>query len=255
MPARASPTKTPANSVNSRADLSRERIIAAALTLIDEQGLAALNMRVLGAALGASTMSVYRHFRDKGDLLNAAVDTVVAGFAPGSKKGDWRDHAKAMSLTVRAAMLAHPELAELIGKEFRRSPTSLKVNVEIIERLAASGVPEPLLVETYWALSCYTTGHALLEAQALRRRNTSENRRGNAVGANRRNGASARVRKLEALLGGVDGIDANAIPKAAQVLAQPLDDKQFLFGLESLLDGIDKRLGAYRKKSRAYKDA
>ena len=47
-----------------------------------------------------------------------------------------------MSRAVRRAMVAHPELADLIGREFRRSGPSLRANVEIIARLRAGGVPE-----------------------------------------------------------------------------------------------------------------
>ncbi len=211
--------------------------MAGALKLIDTRGLEALNMRDLGNELGASTMSVYRHFKDKDDLLNAVVDNVVAGFMPRSTEGDWRDHAKTMSLAVRSAMLAHPELADLIGREFRRSAISLKVNTEIVYRLETSGVPKALLSETYWALACYTTGHALLEAQALKRK-THRPKRRLAIGA--------RAQKLSALLRSVEGINTRAVAQAAKVLARPLDEKQFLFGLESLLDGIDGRLRAYK---------
>lgn len=212
--------------------------MAGALQLIDTRGLEALNMRDLGNVLGASTMSVYRHFRDKDDLLNAVVDHVVAGFMPALTEGSWRDHARTMSLAVRSAMLTHAGLADLIGREFRRSSISLRVNTEIIHRLEGSGVPRELLSETYWALACYTTGHALLEAQALKR---------HAQHPKRRLAIGERARKLSLLLRSVEGIDARAVPQAAKVLARPLDDRQFLFGLESLLDGIDARLSTYRQ--------
>lgn len=217
-----------------RVELTRERIMAAALDLIDRCGLDALNMRDLGDALAASTMSVYRHFEDKDDLLNAVVDNVIAGLMPASSEGGWRDHARAMSLAARGAILTHPELADLIGREFRRSATSLRVNTEFIERLDRAGVPRPLLAQTYWALACYTTGHALLEAQALKRRPQRAKRLATAE----------RARKLSALLRTVDGIDAHAIPQAAKVLSRPLGDAQFLFGLECLLEGIGARLDA-----------
>ncbi len=226
------------SSRRTRVELTRERIMAAALKLIDTRGLDALNMRDLGEVLGASTMSVYRHFKDKDDLLNAVVDNIVAGFMPSSVEGSWRAQAKTMSLAVRGAMLAHPELADLIGREFRRSSVSLRVNTEIIFHLETSGVPRQLLAQTYWALSCYTTGHALLEAQALKRQARTPKRR-LALGE--------RARKLSALLHGVEGIDTRAIPQAAKVLARPLDDQQFLFGLESLLDGVDARFKAYKE--------
>jgi AcrR family transcriptional regulator len=218
-----------------RAELSRERILGAALDLIDAKGLKALNMRDLGLALGASTMGVYRHFRNKSELLDAVVDLVTEGFAPTPIEGSWQTQAKALSLNVRASMLAHPDLADLIGREFRRSPTSLRVNTEIIERLRVSGVPPLLLPDTYWAISSYTTGYALLEAQTFRHR-----RRSDPVSS-----GPNRVRKAAALLRSVEGVSPDALQEAAVVLSRPLDDAQFLFGLECLIRGLeDKFAGA-----------
>jgi AcrR family transcriptional regulator len=212
-------------------ELSRERILNAALDLIDTNGLVTLNMRDLGRALGASTMSVYRHFQNKSDLIDAVVDHVVEGFAPPKTEGGWQDQVRAISINVRAAMLAHPELADLIGRELRRSPTSLRVNAEIIQGLRAAGVPADLLAETYWALSSYTTGYALLEAQTHRHRRSEH----------QKSSAAERVRKLAGLLEVVENLSEAASREAAVVLARPLDDRQFLFGLNCLLSGLADR--------------
>jgi AcrR family transcriptional regulator len=222
-----------------RAELSRERIIASALELIDASGLKALNMRDLGLALGASTMGVYRHFRNKAELLDAVVDHVTEGFAPTPMEGPWQAQAKALSLNVRAAMLAHPDLADLIGREFRRSPTSLRVNTEIIERLRASGVPLSLLPDTYWAISSYTTGYALLEAQTYRHRRRSDPKPPE----------PERVRKAAALLRSVDGVSPDALRDAAVVLSRRLDDDQFLFGLDCLIRGLEDRFAAAQSEA------
>jgi AcrR family transcriptional regulator len=216
-----------------RAELSQTRILHAALDLIDRCGLAALNMRDLGVALDASTMGVYRHFRNKAKLLDAVVDHIVQDFAPPSIEGGWQDQAIAMALRVRGAMIAHPELADLIGRELRRSPTSLRVNTTIIERLGAAGVPTALLPDTFWALSSYTTGYALLEAQTYRRRGKGA----------RRSTPRQRYRKLATLLEVVEGVSAEASHDAATVLARPLDEKQFLFGLECLIRGLETKFG------------
>lgn len=228
--ARKKPTGETAR--RSRAELSRERILNVALDLIDAGGLNTLNMRDLGRALGASTMSVYRHFRNKAELLDAVVDHLVEGFAPPVMEGPWQTQARTLSLRVRAAMLAHPELADRIGREFRRSPISLRVNAAIIERLREAGVPRSLLPDTYWALSSYTNGYALLEAQSHRRRRNSTSP-----------GAEAdRVRKLAAMLDGVEGLEPAVSREASIVLARPLDDRQFLFGLDCLIKGIEDRI-------------
>lgn len=217
-----------------RPDLSRDKILAAALGLIDTQGLGALNMRDLGLALGATTMAVYRHFASKAELLDAVVDRVVEGFAPAPAAGPWQEQARTSCLKVRNAMLAHPELADLIGRELRRSSTSLKVNIEIIERLRATGVPPVLLPDVYWALSSYTTGYALLEAQAHRHRRANEPP----------TPRTQRIAKLAAMLAPVGGVSEQAREDAARVLSRPLDDEQFLFGLDCLIRGLEGKVAA-----------
>jgi hypothetical protein len=112
----------------------------------------------------------------------------------------------------------------------------LRVNTAIIERLGAAGVPATLLAETYWAISCYTTGYALLEAQTYRHRR----------GASRKASPADRVRKLAGLLDIVEGVPPDTLHGAAVVLARPLDEKQFLFGLECLIRGLENRFEAIR---------
>src|SRR3990167_845435 len=118
-----------------RAKLSRKVIIRAALRLIDENGADALNMRDLGTALGASTMSVYRHFRNKAELLDAVVDRVIDGLVSEIPERSWQAEARVIALRVRSAILVHPHLAEFMGRELRRSAVSLRVNAEVIDRL------------------------------------------------------------------------------------------------------------------------
>lgn len=230
MPTRSIPVRSSSRSRASRPrpDLSRALILETALELIDAKGLEALNMRDLGLALGAATMSVYRHFRNKAELLDAVVDRVVAEFAPAGPQRDWRIEARDSSQRVRRAMLAHPELADLIGREFRRSGASLKVNIQIIDRLRAGGVPEVLLPDVYWTLSSYTTGFALLEAHGLRRRG----------GAAAEPSLARRRSKIASLLAQVEDAPPEAIEAAASVLARPLDEAQFDFGLASLIRGL-----------------
>lgn len=61
-----------------REPLSRERVLAAAMTIADTDGLAALTMRRLGADLGVEAMSLYYHLRGKDALLDGVVETLTA---------------------------------------------------------------------------------------------------------------------------------------------------------------------------------
>ena len=59
--------------------LSRDGIVAAALALVDAEGLEALSTRRLAAELGVSGPSLYNHVATKDELIDAVVDSVVAG--------------------------------------------------------------------------------------------------------------------------------------------------------------------------------
>ena len=74
-----------------RAPLTRDRVMRAALTLADTQGLDALSMRALGAALGVKAMSLYNHVKDKEDLLDGMVELVVSEIEAPSPAAPWRE--------------------------------------------------------------------------------------------------------------------------------------------------------------------
>ena len=241
---RSLPSKVAATGSREGRSLSRERILQAAIRLIDEGGLQALNMRELGRVLGTSTMAVYRHFHNKSDLLDEVIDSVVAQFYPSGLEGCWQKKVQAICLRVRNGMLEHPELADLIGRELRRSPTSFRVNAHIIEALDDSGVPAELLAQTYWAISSYTTGYALLEAQVVRRHRE--------VPAS--SSQDDKVRKLSEMMESVEGISARGLRLAPLVISQQLDDAQFLFGLECFISGLEARING-RPISNDHNDA
>jgi AcrR family transcriptional regulator len=72
--------------------LSRDRVVAAAMAVADKEGLDALSMRRVAVELNVATMSLYRHVRDKDDLINGMMDAAfaewqVSAYQPG---GEWQ---------------------------------------------------------------------------------------------------------------------------------------------------------------------
>jgi AcrR family transcriptional regulator len=105
------------------ARLSREAILAVAVSLADRDGLDRLSMRRLGQELGVNPMSVYHHVRDKDTLLDAMVDAVVAEIAPDhdSAAGGWTEELRSLILAARRVMLGHPWAVRVL--QLRDSPT------------------------------------------------------------------------------------------------------------------------------------
>src|SRR3954469_4281965 len=100
--------------VTPRTPLSRERILRAALELVDEAGLDALSMRKLGQALGFEAMSLYNHVENKDDVLNGILDLVLAEMEPPLPAGDWVSSVRASSISIHQALRRHSWAATLL---------------------------------------------------------------------------------------------------------------------------------------------
>src|SRR5882762_4708997 len=88
--------------------LSRERIAAAAMALVDREGLAALSTRRLGEELGCEAMSIYHHFPSKAHLMDALVDLMLAkARVPAANQGEWLECLRQAAHNYRAMALMH----------------------------------------------------------------------------------------------------------------------------------------------------
>src|SRR5438046_5601477 len=92
-----------------RKPLSRERVLDAAIALVDRDGLDALSMRKLAQALGVEAMSLYNHVANKGDLVNAMVDRVIGEIElPEGPDAEWEPAIRACAISAHEAFLRHP---------------------------------------------------------------------------------------------------------------------------------------------------
>src|SRR4029078_513433 len=98
-----------------RKPLSRDRILAAALELVDEQGIEALSMRKLGAALGVEAMSLYNHVANKDDVLDGVLDHVLGEVPLPHPPRAWDDQLWVLGRGFRDAGLAHPGVLPMFG--------------------------------------------------------------------------------------------------------------------------------------------
>jgi len=103
-----------------RTPLTRARVLEAAVDLADRDGLDAVSMRNLGQELGIEAMSLYTHIRGKEDLLDGMVDAVVAEIPVDVEGPDWRTTLRRTILDARAVMLRHKWAARVI--ETRSAP-------------------------------------------------------------------------------------------------------------------------------------
>ena len=142
-----------------RITLSREAILEAAMHLCSPEGGGVLTFSRLGKELGADPTAVYRHFRDKDDLVLALTEKlidealeVMAASGPGPDglgPDQWREWLTLVARSVRSVHLARPALAVLGANRTTASPAETRSVEEIIAVLHRAGLPPVQAAECY----------------------------------------------------------------------------------------------------------
>jgi AcrR family transcriptional regulator len=147
------------------AGLSRDRICREALALVDDEGLAALSMRRLGARLGVEAMSLYRYVRDKDDLLDAIHAAILGEL--GALRGtddSWRGLLDRMATGFRRSLMRHPNALPLFGTRPIRAGEATSTIERVGAALVAAGFTPRAAEQTLKVVGLYTIGYALGDA-------------------------------------------------------------------------------------------
>jgi len=108
--------------------MTRDQIVAAALRLVDRDGLEALSMRNLAREVGAGVMSLYYHVEDKSALYDLVLDAILGGIDLTIADSDApaTERIERMARAYRTALLEHPHAASLVAQRPLRTPTQLR---------------------------------------------------------------------------------------------------------------------------------
>ncbi len=209
-----------------RNTLSRQRIIEAAVALIDDEGLQALTMPGVAKRLGVGTMSLYRHIDGKEDLLDAVARQLIRGVqVPDGSPDDWEGRVVGYLRSLRAQALRHPALGRLLAaRGLTVGPVFDQLeNVHAIMR--AAGFSEPEAVRAFYSLLMYVFGSVIWELPRVHEQPP---------------GAYA-----AAWNDALDQLDASAYPTLAALrhqLATAASPEQFEYGLQRLVGALRLRL-------------
>ncbi|TDC25357.1 TetR family transcriptional regulator [Streptomyces sp. 8K308] len=146
-----------------RPRLSRERIVTAAVGLLDAEGMTGFSMRRLAARLDAGTMSLYGHVSSREDVLDLALDAVFDEIplpAPGTP---WRAVLTAQLVESRRMMRRHPWVPALRATRPLLGPIALAHSECFYAALADAGLTGPSLIAAVNALTSYAHGHSAAE--------------------------------------------------------------------------------------------
>jgi AcrR family transcriptional regulator len=149
--------------------LSRDRIVATALSLIDEEGLQAVSTRRLAAELGVSGPSLYNHFKVKDEILDAVADMVVGQVdlsmfesgEGGEGRTDWRTALLEWARSYRAALTAHPNIVPFLAQGPGRRPAGLRMADAVFGAMVDAGWPPAQATRIGALMRYFVAGSAL----------------------------------------------------------------------------------------------
>jgi AcrR family transcriptional regulator len=214
--------------------LSRSGIVREAIAMLDAEGAEALSMRKLGARLNAGATSLYRHVATKDELMELAVDEVVAEISvPPADSPDWRSAAAETARSFRATALRHPWVASVLGQAGLAylGPNLMSLSERLAALFIAAGFPDPS--GAIDVVLSYVIGMSTTEAAWL----TTVARSGQTE-------AEFIAALMPAAQQAAAGYDNLAEAYAAEPVPDPagLRDAKFANGLEVILDGLALRL-------------
>ena len=153
----------PGRGARSRAALSTERILAEALRLVGERGLAGFTTRRLGERLGCEAMSIYHHFPGKQRLLDAMVEHALAGIVEPPAELDPIARLRVVGGGFLALARGHPWLFPLIAVQRADIPAGFAIDERLLRDCRALLSDDHLATQACRILRHYLTGAALDE--------------------------------------------------------------------------------------------
>lgn len=197
--------------------ISRAQVVDAALELIARQGHGRLTIRRLADELGVAPMSLYRHVRDKDDLLDEVVDRLMGdSWKPRTRRSDWRGWVTEAAEKLRRFLVGEPTALYVFLRHPVITPSNVARMRAMIEVLGQAGFDERSAHQAYAAIHTYTIGFAAFEAS--------------------REAAAART------------VGGDELAAELNSFATP---RQFALGLACLLDGIELRAAGVAHSNRS----
>ncbi len=221
MVSRADPVGEP------RAPLSRERVLEAAIGLADEEGIGSLTMRRLAQELGVEAMTLYYYASNKDDILNGMVDIVVGEIELPAPDSDWKGAIRCTALSAHEVLQRHTWAASLMLSSSGFSDARLRCMDALLGSLRQGGFSAEMTDHAYHALESHIIGFTLW-----------------VVGMNLGTQEDHDARATDFLA----ELPRDRLPYLAEHVEQhlkprsPGDEGSFAFGLDLILDGLDRKL-------------
>jgi len=202
-----------------RDPLTRDRVLRAAVDVVDREGIEALSMRRLGQELGVEAMSLYRYVPSKADLLDGIHETILAEVVVPKGTREWITTARKYARAFRNALVAHPNALSLFATRPAVTSASLRHVEAGLALLLRAGFDIGDAMSAYQVLVAFVVGHSLSSHAPTREDEHSAPDYGD-----------------------LEPSEFPALLEAAGQLENRDLDKEFEFGLDVVLEGLASKL-------------
>jgi TetR/AcrR family transcriptional regulator, tetracycline repressor protein len=200
--------------------LTLEAILDAAVALLDARGAAALTMRNVADALGCKQASLYRHIRNREELVTLLADRVTRmASTPPPDDLDWAGQAAWSARLFRDHLRRHPGLVSLLRGTERLGPNSMAAMEYSLELFTRAGMSPRLATAAAFSLATFIVGSVQFN-----------------LGLDASDPVESRHRRL--LYSSRDAAAFPLLVRHADVLAEVGSDDEFEVGLSALLAGF-----------------
>lgn len=214
------------NKQASRPPLTRDRILATAVEIADERGVASVTMREVASRLGVEAMSLYNHISSKDDILDGMVDLVIAKVELPDDVDDWREAMRRRALSAHQVFGRHPWVAPLLDSRRSSGPHRLRYFDWVIGTLIEAGFSIEGAARAFSLLDSYVYGFGIQQF------NLSAE------------GDVPPEEMAEAILAAIPAEEYPYLHRmASHAMREGYDgEADFDFGLETILDGLERIL-------------
>lgn len=147
-----------------RPRLCRDAVLAGAVELADEIGVAPLTLRKLAEHLGVKPMSIYHHVANKDEILDGMVNAVFAEMHVPAVDIGWREAMRERAASARSVLRSHPWATGMLDSRANPGPATLRHHDAVMGCLLANDFPPALAGHAMAVLDAYIYGFALQEA-------------------------------------------------------------------------------------------
>jgi AcrR family transcriptional regulator len=225
-------TRAGSDQPSSRLPLNRDRILAAAMEIADERGVVAVTMREVASRLGVEAMSLYNHVANKDEILDGMADLVADQFDLPEDVEDWREAMRRRAASAHELFSRHPWAPLLFDSRESIGPPRLRYFDWVLGTLMRAGFSIDGAARAFSVLDSYIYGFGIEQFNVAAGSDLSTEEKAEAI---------------------VAFIPPATYPYLHQMASHAMQsgydaEADFHFGLEIILDGLERNLNESRSE-------